>query len=86
MALCLVVDFALSSAEETPEPGSKQQALPQQAFNKPRKASASGSGVKWTAGDNSGEHASAPRSAKYWAEHGLDKNKVSSSTSLEWVT
>jgi len=77
LAFFLVLNLSLSTAEESPETRSEQQALPQVAFNKPKKASASsGSGVKWTSGDNSGEHASAPRSAKYWAEHGLDKNKV----------
>jgi len=29
----------------------------------------------WAAGDNSGAHASAPRSQRYWNEHGLNENK-----------
>jgi hypothetical protein len=52
-------------------------ALPQRAHNRPTtRRSDKGGSVKWTAGDNSGAHASAPRSKKYWDEHGLDKNKV----------
>ena len=49
-------------------------ALPQEAFNAKHRRESSESGgtkVKWTAGDNSGRHASAPRSQRYWDEHGL---------------
>lgn len=55
---------------------SQQKALPERAFNK-KKSSDSNKNerVKWTSGDNSGAHASAPRSQKYWDEHNLNKNK-----------
>ena len=66
---------------QAPQAPQAQQALPQEAFNKPsskrRRGGGGGGGgdggpsVKWQAGDNSGLHASAPRSQKYWDKHGL---------------
>ncbi len=70
----LLTYLSLVSGEDAADAG-PQQALPQRAFNKPSKRSGGGPSVTWQSGDNSGAHASAPRSQKYWKEHGLDQNR-----------
>mmetsp|Transcript_3161 Transcript_3161/g.3921 ORF Transcript_3161/g.3921 Transcript_3161/m.3921 type:complete len:183 (+) Transcript_3161:96-644(+) len=62
--------LSLISIVNADEDGDRR-ALPQHAFNKNTK----NENIKWTAGDNSGKHASAPRSQRYWNEHNLNKNK-----------
>jgi hypothetical protein len=53
----------------------EQKALPEQAFNKGSSSSSKSENIRWTSGDNTGKHASAPRSQKYWNDHNLNKNK-----------
>ena len=53
----------------------KQQALPSRANAGGGGGGVAGPKVNWIPGDNSGQHASAPRSQKYWDENGLNENK-----------
>jgi hypothetical protein len=74
--LCVLLSWTRGWALEDENSDEKEHrfALPQEAFNAKHRRESSESGgtkVKWTAGDNSGKHASAPRSQRYWDEHGL---------------
>ena len=75
LATLVVVVMGAHAEEEATASKPLPLELPAQPHNKPMKPTR-GSNVKWTGGDNSGAHASAPRSKKYWDEHGLNENKV----------
>jgi hypothetical protein len=76
VCLAVALGFAPAYGKQKVEAPSDSKTTPKLALpHKAQSTTSKGSGVKWWSGDNSGEHASAPRSQKYWNEHGLNDNK-----------